>query len=270
MLQEIPASAAIAHDDIISEVKGVPFPLSQFNLWEATLLTDQAIQTHLALLQQAIGSPANNAPSPREFSQLPWPLSAVAEAWQLAQRINPTSPNQHLAWRSAEQIFRFGMAHNRSSYFLTPYHSLFFSWELFGTETLPIYAREGAFLCQRFHPEETHYHLTAYYVGVFLYQAIKNSRPASQHPTTSAYLQKLVQWARENGAQNLLRRRVQRQADTQSTQFTSLQTNLWLAAYAAYTQDPQPLIELTLQASKQLGQEQLVQMGEKLQGLPPC
>lgn len=162
------------------------------------------------------------------------------------------------------------MAHNRSSYFLTPYHSLFFSWEAFGKETLPIYAREGAFLCQRFHPEETHYHLTAYYVGAFLYQAINNSGPASQHPTTAAYVQKLAQWARENGAQTFLRRRVQRQADTRSTQFTGLQTNLWLAAYAAYTQDPQPLIELTLQASRQLGEEELIQMGEKLQSLPPC
>ena len=269
MLQQIPAPGTIAPEQLTSELKGVPFPLSQFNLWEAALLSDQAIHTHLALLHQAAGSPVK-PPSPKEISDSSWPISAVGQAWRLTQRINPTAANQHLAWRSAEQIFRFGMAYNRSTYFLTPYHSLFFSWELFGKETLPIYAREGAFLCRRFHPQETQYHLTAYYVGAFLYQAIKSPVPAAQHPTTTAYLQKLAQWAKENGAQTLLAKRVQRHTDSQSNQFTSLQTNLWLAAYAAYTQDPEPLIELTLQASKQLGEEQLVHMGEKLQSLTVC
>jgi hypothetical protein len=260
MLQEPPVSQTLVEEDITSELKGVPFPLSQFNPWEAALLTDRAIQTHLALLHQALGS--SYKPSPKE--EVHWPILAVTHAWQLAQRINPNSPNAHLAWRSAEQIFRFGMAYNRSSYFLTPYHSLFFSWEQFGKETLAIYAREGAFLCQRFHPEETDYHLTAYYVGAFLYQSIK-TMTATPPPLTAAYLQRLGEWAKENGAENLLAKRVQRHAKTQIGQFSNLQTNLWLAAYAAYTQDSQPLIELTLHASRQLGQEQLVHMGEKLQ-----
>jgi hypothetical protein len=262
MLQEL-QNPERTTDEISSELKGVPFPRSQFNPWEAAVLTNQAIQAHLKLLHEATGT-SYQPLSDQNVSTAQWVQSIVSQAWHVSQRISPTALNEHLAWRSAEQIFRFGMAYNRSTYFLTPYHSLFFSWENFGKETLPIYAREGAFLCQRFHPEETNYHLVAYYVGAFLYQAIKNTNTTAQNPVTAAYLDKLAQWAKENGAQNLLVKRVQRHTETQTPQLTTLQSNLWMAAYAAYTQDSEPLIQLTLQASRQLDEEQLTQMGEQL------
>ena len=261
--QNIRTPEPISPDEITSELKGVQFPLSQFNPWQATLLTDRAIHAHLALLHQAVGA---GAPYPRDQPDTnpDWVPSTVNKAWHLAQRINPSSPNQHLAWRSAEQIFRFGMAHNRSTYFTYPYHALLFSWEPFTTGTLAIYAREGAFLCQRFHPEETTYHLTAYYTGSFLYHVIQDNNPTVLHPVIKPYLQKLAQWARENGADTLFNKRLQRQRDTEADPFTILQNNLWMAAYAAYTQDPSPLIELTLEASTQIQESQLIQMGQKL------
>lgn len=262
MLQELQHPEHLA-DDIASELKGVQFPLSQFNPWEAAALTNRAIQGHLKLLHEATGA-SYNILSDQNVPIAQWVQSIVGQSWYLSQRISPTALNGHLAWRSAEQIFRFGMAYNRSTYFLTPYHSLFFSWENFGKETLPIYAREGAYLCQRFHPQETNYHLVAYYVGAFLYQAIKNTNTNAQNPVTTAYLDKLSEWAKENGAQNLLLKRVQRHTETQSPQLSSLQGSLWMAAYAAYTQDFEPLIQLTLQASSQLKEEQLTEMGEQL------
>ena len=265
----MPQAPVIPVDQIASELKSVPFPLSQFNPWQAALLTNRAIEAHLALLHQATGTTSKAAPAP-DLPVSNWVQEIVAQTWNLAQRIKTTSPNEHLVWRSAEQIFRFGMAHNRGSYFLTPYYSLFFSWEPFGKETLPIYAREGAFLCQRFYPQETDYHLTAYYVGAFLYQAIKDPTTPAQHPVTLAYLEKLGQWAKENGGEKLLAKRIQRHAQTQATHFSVLQTSLWFAAYAAYTQDREPLVKLTLDASRELHEEQLIDMGEKLQRLTPC
>jgi hypothetical protein len=262
MPQQLQAPEDIT-EEITSELKGVQFPLSQFNPWEAATLTNQAIERHLKLLHQATGTSFNPVTA-NDLSMPAWVQSAVAQAWYLCQRISPNGLNQHLAWRSAEQIFRFGMAYNRSTYFLTPYHSLFFSWENFGKETLAIYAREGAFLSQRFHPHETNYHLTAYYFGAFLYQTIKDADSTVQDSVTTAYLEKLGQWARENGGRNLLAKRVQRHTETQTPQLTSLQTNLWMAAYASYTQDWDPLIELTLQASQQLEEQQLTQIGEQI------
>jgi hypothetical protein len=121
-------------EGITSELKGVQFPLSQFNPWEAATLTNEAIERHLNLLHHATGTRYDPLAS-NDLSIPSWVQNVVAQAWHLSQRISPNGLNQHLAWRSAEQIFRFGMAYNRSTYFLTPYHSLFFSWENFGKET---------------------------------------------------------------------------------------------------------------------------------------
>lgn len=290
MLPEAPIQSEVAQSapsetnwDTTSSLKNIAFPLSHFNPWEAALLTDKAIQTHLLLLQQLTGAPIRTLFSqnedPKEISPSDWTQKAIAQAWALAQRISPEAHNAHLAWRSAEQIFRFGMAFNRSTYFLTPYTALFQSWEPFGKETLPIYAREGLYLCQRWHPKETPYHMAAFYVGALLYETVKTPAPAdsnsedtlgsplpepNQHPVIAAYLYQLEEWSIENGATELLNKRLQRHRYYQSQPLTSLQIKLWHAAYAAYTQDLEPLVKLTLETATQLSNARLILMGERI------
>ena len=283
ILSESTALPADFDLDTTSSLKRTPFPLCHFNPWEAALLTDKAIKTHLLLLQQLTGAPIRPLPTPAEepnpSTPADWTQKAVAQAWTLAQRITPESHNAHLAWRSAEQIFRFGMAFNRSTYFLTPYPSLFQSWEPFGKETLPIYAREGLFLSQRWHPKEAPYHMAAFYVGALLYQNVNLPIPTppdnqdahpipppepNQHPVVAAYLYQLEEWSTQNGGTQLLTKRLQRHRYYQSRQLTGIQIKLWHAAYAAYTQDLEPLIKLSLQAAKQLNNDRLIQMGQNI------